>query len=97
MHGSQACLAKDIPSLYMRTLAQEGRTTVVTTPEELLTAFEAGSTHIEITAHMDLTTIEPNHVDYEDTEDEYPILFGHLNHTDMVITVCTPPAVILQL
>lgn len=65
----------------------------VATPEELLAAVQRGVQHIEVTDHLDLTTLEPPGDDYEVTASENApdILLGVVPQAVKSIRVCTRP------
>lgn len=44
----------------LRQQSQEAEVTVVTTPQQLLDSVEEGALHIDIRAHLNLTTVPPH-------------------------------------
>lgn len=51
----------NMPERSLQRLAQEPNRTGVTSEQELLDAMELRASHIEVPAHLDLTTVEPRY------------------------------------
>lgn len=51
---------KSVATRALQQEAAQAEVTVVTTPQQLLDAWDGHAMHIEIRAHLDLTTVEPH-------------------------------------
>ena len=66
----------------LRALQQEAEVAVVTTAEELVEQVQAGAPHIQIRAHLDLSTLPTI-----DEEPFYGVLLGEIPRTVKIIQV----------